>query len=174
MLHATEKVIENGRQIAAHVLEASPFDIEFDAGRFTVVGTDRASPFLSSLKKHVRGCRWTCLQSWMRKLRKPHHRRHSPTVAMWLRSRSIPRRDFVVAGIRSSTISGSDQSAGEGQVHGGFAQGFGQAVMEDILYDDDGQLITGTFMDYAMPRAADLPNLISVHIPCRQRPILSV
>ena len=61
----------------------------------------------------------------------------------------------------------------EGQVHGGVAQGFGQAVMEDILYDDDGQLITGTFMDYAMPRAADLPefDFVSHPVPATTNPL---
>jgi len=45
----------------------------------------------------------------------------------------------------------------EGQVHGGVAQGIGQALLEQVIYDDDGQLLTGSYMDYTMPRAADLP-----------------
>lgn len=50
----------------------------------------------------------------------------------------------------------------EGQIRGGFAQGFGEAMMEGVVYDSDGQLLTGSLMDYALPRAADMPNL-TVH-----------
>ena len=49
----------------------------------------------------------------------------------------------------------------EGQIHGGVAQGVGQALMEQIVYDADGQLVTGSFQDYAMPRADDLPEIVS-------------
>jgi len=61
----------------------------------------------------------------------------------------------------------------EGQVHGGVAQGFGQAVIENTVYDADGQLLTGSFMDYAMPRAADLPMIgfVSEPTPSKNNPI---
>jgi carbon-monoxide dehydrogenase large subunit len=52
----------------------------------------------------------------------------------------------------------------EGQVHGGLAQGIGQAVMEHVVYDQDGQLLTGSFMDYALPRASDLPSFTTAFI----------
>ncbi|MCL4676953.1 MAG: molybdopterin-dependent oxidoreductase, partial [Pararhodobacter sp.] len=57
----------------------------------------------------------------------------------------------------------------EGQVHGGVAQGFGQAVVEDTIHDADGQLLTGSFMDYAMPRASDLPMIGFVSEPTPSR-----
>ncbi len=61
----------------------------------------------------------------------------------------------------------------EGQVHGGVAQGVGQALMEDVVYDDSGQLVTGSFMDYCMPRADDLPELVSelAEIPSTTNPL---
>jgi aerobic carbon-monoxide dehydrogenase large subunit len=60
-----------------------------------------------------------------------------------------------------------------GQIHGGVAQGFGQAVMEDAFFDDQGQLLTGSFMDYAMPRAGDLPMIgfASEPTPTRRNPM---
>jgi carbon-monoxide dehydrogenase large subunit len=61
----------------------------------------------------------------------------------------------------------------KGQMHGGIAQGAGQALAEQILYDVDGQIVTGSFMDYVMPRASDLPNLpvISNPVPTRNNPL---
>jgi carbon-monoxide dehydrogenase large subunit len=53
----------------------------------------------------------------------------------------------------------------EGQMHGGLVQGIGQIVMENVVYDGDGQPITGSFMDYAMPRAADVPSFVTDHHP---------
>ena len=61
----------------------------------------------------------------------------------------------------------------EGQVHGGIAQGVGQALLEGAVYDKDGQLVTGTFMDYAMPRAADGPSFVfeTHNVPCKTNPL---
>ena len=59
----------------------------------------------------------------------------------------------------------------EGQVHGGVAQGIGQALMEDIRYDEDGQLISGSFMDYAMPRADDMPDFAFSSVPATTNPL---
>ncbi len=56
----------------------------------------------------------------------------------------------------------------DGQIHGGVVQGIGQALMENTVYDEDGQLLTGSFMDYAMPRAHDAPEFVTEIIPCRQ------
>jgi aerobic carbon-monoxide dehydrogenase large subunit len=60
-----------------------------------------------------------------------------------------------------------------GQIHGGVAQGFGQAVTENAVFDDQGQLLTGSFMDYGMPRAADLPMIrfASEHVPTQRNPL---
>ena len=61
----------------------------------------------------------------------------------------------------------------KGQMHGGIAQGVGQALGEQILYDEDGQMVTGSFMDYQMPRASDLPNLpvLSNAVPTKMNPL---
>jgi carbon-monoxide dehydrogenase large subunit len=61
----------------------------------------------------------------------------------------------------------------EGQMHGGLAQGIGQALMENTLYDEDGQPITGSYMDYAMPRASDVPSFVTEHhpVPAKTNPL---
>ena len=61
----------------------------------------------------------------------------------------------------------------DGQIHGGVVQGIGQALLEGAVYDDEGQLLTGSFMDYAMPRAHDAPTSRWPAIRCRPRPIRS-
>jgi aerobic carbon-monoxide dehydrogenase large subunit len=61
----------------------------------------------------------------------------------------------------------------EGQIHGGIAQGVGQALFENVVYDDSGQLVTGSFLDYSMPRANDLPTFVSdlVEVPAKTNPL---
>jgi carbon-monoxide dehydrogenase large subunit len=61
----------------------------------------------------------------------------------------------------------------EGQIHGGVAQGIGQVLGEQVIYGDDGQLLTASFMDYVMPRASDVPSLVVHHhvVPCRTNPL---
>ena len=161
MLHTAEKVIENGRQIAAHVLEASPVDIEFDAGRFTVVGTDKSISILELVEEARQGLPADVPQSLDAEIIETPppsafpNGCHVAEVEIDPETGTLSVDRYTIVDDFGNLI---NPMLVEGQVHGGIAQGFGQAVMEEILYDDDGQLITGTFMDYAMPRAADLPN----------------
>ena len=172
-------MIEQGKQIAAHVLEASAGDIEFKAGRFVIAGTDRSIGIMELAQKLRRpeaarrraDNRSTCAMS-ATACRPP-----SPTAATSPRSRSIrdtgrPRVVKYTAVNDFGTV--INPMIVEGQIHGGVVQGIGQALMEHAVYDADGQLLTGSFMDYAMPRAARCADLRrSRAIRCRPRPIRS-
>ena len=148
-------LIEAGRVLAAKTLEAAATDIEFTAGRYRISGTDR-SIGLAELAG-----------------RQPERRiriEHTETVAgqTWPNGCQIAEAEIdpetgVVHLTRLTAVddigSVMNPLMAEGQVHGGIAQGIGQAFMEQSVYDDTGQLITGSFMDYAMPRAESIPEL---------------
>ena len=151
-----------GKQAAAHLLEASEGDIEFANGRFTIAGTDRSIDIMELARRLREGKMPEGVPVLAR--RRPHHRGHcrrpSRTAATSPKSRSIP----TPAWCRSSRYTGVNDFGTvvnpmivAGQLHGGVAQGIGQALMEAVSYDSSGQPITGSFMDYAMPRAGDIP-----------------
>ena len=175
---AGDKVIEQGKQIAAYVLEAAVADIEFARGRFTIVGTDRSIGIMELAEKLRAGL---ALPDGLPQTLDVRHVSEAlpsafPTAATSPRSRSIPRP----ASSRSSNTPWSTISARssirmlvEGQLHGGVVQGIGQALMERTVYDAEGQLITGSYMDYAMPRAADVPSFefTSHPVPAKTNPL---
>ena len=160
-------LIELGRPLAASDLEAALGDIEFSAGRYRIAGTDR-SIGLAELAAKQPASRIVC--------------EHAETVKgqTWPNGCQVCEvevdpdtgeicvtRHFAVDDIGSVI----NPLMAEGQVHGGIAQGFGQALIEQSVYDDTGQLLTGSFMDYAMPRADLLPDLetsFDQTIPSRQ------
>ena len=160
LLHTAEKVVENGKAIAAHVLEAAAVDIEFEGGQFTVVGTDRTVSILELAEYARKGLPEDVPQKLDAELVEDPPPSAFPNGCHIAEVEITPEtgevrvdRYFIVDDFGTLV----NPMLVEGQVHGGVAQGFGQALMEDTLYDDQGQLITGSFMDYAMPRAADLP-----------------
>ena len=165
ILMAADKVIEKGRRIAAHMLEASHEDIEFSQGQFTVAGTDRAmtwkqvaaaayvpvnfadanlEPGLEEQAFYVpsggtfpNGCHVAEVEV-------------DPETGNWTLERYIAVDD--VGTVINPLLL-------EGQIHGGIAQGVGQAKMEHAVFDPEtAQPLAGTFLDYAMPRADDLPS----------------
>jgi carbon-monoxide dehydrogenase large subunit len=162
---ALDKVIAKGKKVAAHVLEASEEDIEFKDGKFGVAGTDKAIDFAS-----------TALQAYIA------HKFNGSELEPGLKEGAFydPTNFTFPAGVHVCEVE-IDPDTGvttierftavddfgnvinpmivEGQVHGGIAQGVGQALLEGARYDADGQLVTASFMDYTMPRAADLPEL---------------
>jgi carbon-monoxide dehydrogenase large subunit len=177
-LGAAQKVIEHGRQIAAHVLEASAADIEFGQGRFVIAGTDRGIGLMELANEINDG------------LALPDDAPHALDA------------DYVVEDVPSAFPNGChaaeveiDLDTGEtevvsylsvndfgtvlnpllleGQVHGGIVQALGQALLEHAVYDEDGQLVTGSFMDYAMPRASHVPDLVSLShpVPAKTNPL---
>ena len=162
IVEASGLVIDKGKQLAAHMLEAAVVDIEFVNGRFTIAGTDR-------------GVNIMALAEWLRTADVPE---------------DLPRTldvKHIFKGVPSAFPNGChiaevelDPDTGTlvivryaavndfgvlvnpmlvaGQAHGGIAQGIGQALTEMVVYDEDGQLLTGSYMDYGLPRASDLPS----------------
>src|SRR3954470_10488258 len=160
---ASLKIIDKGKQIAANLLEASAADIEFGDGQFRIVGTDRRVD-LFDVAKAARdpeklppgmepGLDVTQVQN--------------PSAATCPNGCHIAEVEVdpasgVTTILRYTVIDDFGEVINplllEGQVHGGVVQGIGQALLEETVYDESGQLLTGTFMDYAMPRADNLPN----------------
>ena len=179
IVKAAEKIIEKGRKIAAHMLEADVGDIEFEKGNYTVRGTDRS--------KNIAEVAFTAYV--------PHNYPieelepgleegafydpqnftypggcHIVEVEVDPETGVIEVCDVAVADDVGRVI---NPMIVEGQIHGGLAQGIGQALMEEAVYDEDGQLTSGTYMDYTMPRAADFPMFkAGLHIThCTHNPL---
>ncbi len=159
---AADKIIEKGRKIAAHMLEAADADIAFDAGTFTVAGTDR-SVSLTDVAK-------TALKPG---LLPPEIEPGLYETGTYNGGTPTFPNGCHIAEVEIDPTTGETEIVGywvfddvgtminpllvKGQIHGGIAQGAGQALMEDMVSDpESGQLITGSFMDYCMPRADDL------------------
>ncbi|MCO6419271.1 xanthine dehydrogenase family protein molybdopterin-binding subunit [Siccirubricoccus sp. KC 17139] len=183
IIEAAQKVIEKGRLAAAHMLEAAPADIEFtrDAdgtGRFTIAGTDRSMSIMEvaarirtannpppempdSLDvKHVfgeapmaypNGCHICEVEI-------------DPDTGITQVVRYVSVNDFGVI-VNPLLV--------EGQAHGGIVQGIGQAIYEQVAYSEEGQLLSGSYQDYALPRASDVPSFgfLSRPDPCKTNPI---
>jgi carbon-monoxide dehydrogenase large subunit len=168
ILEAAQKVIENGRKAAGEVLEAAAADIEFKAGRFQVVGTDRGIALLE-LAARVPGK----LDAWV------SHSTHGATFpnGSHVCEVEVDPETGEVDIVRYTVVDDFGNMINpmivEGQVQGGIAQGVGQALMERAVYDDEGQLLTGSLMDYCLPRASDMPAIdFSTHpVPAKTNPL---
>ncbi len=171
IIKALDKVIAKGKKIAAHLLEAAEADIEFKDGKFTVAGTDRSKAFARSRARRptcrttTRSTSWSRGSTRRRSTTPPTSR--SPPARTSAKSKSTRRRaSSTVVNFAACDDFGNiiNPMIVEGQVHGGLAQGIGQALLERCVYDkDSGQLLTGSYMDYAMPRADDLPDVQGRH-----------
>lgn len=180
IMKALDKIEAKAKKIAAHLMEASDADIEFAGGEFTVKGTDKKIPFgqvaLTAyvphnypLDKLEPGLNETAF--------------YDPTNFTFPAGTYIAEVevDPATGSVRIDRFTAVDDFGTiinpmivEGQVHGGIAQGIGQALMENCVYDrESGQLLTGSFMDYAMPRADDLPSFkLATHsTPCTHNPL---
>src|SRR5215469_11087377 len=159
---ASDKVIENGKQIAAHVLEAAAADIEFQRGQFVITGTDRAIGIMELAEK-IRS-----------EVRLPADVPQSLDVALvadgppsafpngcHIAEVEVDPETGVVEVVRYCFVNDFGVVINpllvNGQAHGGIVQGIGQALLEYTMYDEEGQLLTGSYMDYALPRAEDAP-----------------
>jgi len=179
VLRATEKVIEHGRRIAAHMLEAAADDIRLADGRFTVAGTDRGVTFASVARAAY----------VPRQLPSGLEPGFSETASFVPPSVTFPNGchvceveiDEATGAVRVVRYSVVDDVGNminpllvKGQIHGGIVQGLGQALFEHLVYDETtGQLLTGSFMDYTMPRADDMPPFeVSAHeVPTKVNPL---
>jgi len=166
---ASQKVIELGRALAAETLEAAPGDIEFRKGNFVVGGTDRKVGILELAQKHPG------------KLDVSHVTDVVPSAfpnGCHVAEVEIDPETGVVQVLRYGAVNDFGLIVNpllvEGQLHGGVLQGIGQALMETARFDDTGQLLTGSFMDYALPRADDAPPVFGVanhEVPATSNPI---
>ncbi len=176
---ALDKIEAKAKKVAAHVLEAAEADIDFKDGKFTVKGTDKAVDFGT-----------VALNAYIA------HKFNPQELEPGLKEGSFydPTNFTFPAGCHICEIE-VDQETGvarivkwtavddfgnvinpmivEGQVHGGIAQGVGQALLEGTVYTADGQLVTASYMDYAMPRAHDLPSFeVGMTVtPCPSNPL---
>jgi len=176
---AADKIIAKGRRIAAKMLEAADADITFANGAFSVVGTDRALPLKdvaraafqpASLPKGVEpglyetGTFSPASDTWPNGC-------HVCEVEIDPDTGDVALVAYVISDDVGTVI---NPLTLKGQMHGGVAQGVGQALMEQIVYDaESGQLLTGSFMDYAIPRSDTLPDIaIESHpVPTKLNPL---
>jgi carbon-monoxide dehydrogenase large subunit len=170
MVAAVAQVIEQGRAIASHVLEAAVADIEFAEGRFTIAGTDRSIGVLELAARLRAGLDLPdgVPRTLDVKLASEPVPAAYPNGCHVAEVEIDPETGIVeVVKYASANDFGTviNPMLVEGQMHGGLVQGIGQVLMENVVYDQDGQPITGSFMDYAMPRAADVPSFITEHHP---------
>jgi len=180
MVKATNKIIAKAKKIAAHLLEASEADIELKDGKFTVAGTDKAVdwtgvtlaayvPHNYPLENLEPGLEETAFYD-------PSNFTY-PAGGYGCEVEVDPDTGKVtVLGFTAADDFGNvvNPMIVAGQVHGGLGQGIGQALLENCVYDVEGQLISGSFMDYAMPRADDVPAYTVDHscvTPCTHNPL---
>jgi carbon-monoxide dehydrogenase large subunit len=170
IVEASAKVVDSGKQIAAHVLEASAEDIEFRAGRFTIAGTDRSVGILELAAKLRGGLKLP--EGVPNSLDVKHVSNGAPSVfpnGCHVAVVEIDPATGVTQVVKYAAVNDFGTVINpllvEGQTHGGVVQGIGQALMENTVYDGDGQLLTGSFMDYAMPRARHAPEFVVENHP---------
>ncbi|WP_458097529.1 xanthine dehydrogenase family protein molybdopterin-binding subunit [Roseomonas sp. WA12] len=178
LLATTATVIDKGKQAASEALEASPGDIEFEAGRFAIAGTDRAIDILELAQaqqaRAARGESVTLLDAAEIAAIPSHtfpNGAHVCEVEVDPDTGLIAVQRYIVTDDVGHAL---NPLIVRGQVHGGVAQGIGQAMLERTAYDpESGQLISASFMDYALPRAGDLPEIEVefVAIPCLTNPL---
>lgn len=165
LLQAAERVKEKAREIAAHLFEADPEDIVFNGGKFSVKGVPKKSLMLKDLARNARD---------VGKLPKgmapglsaaatfePSNftfpfGAHVCVVEVDPESGEIAIKKYVAVDDCGKAI---NPLLVDGQIHGGIVQGLGQALFEEVIYEENGQLITGSLMSYALPHAENLPRL---------------
>jgi carbon-monoxide dehydrogenase large subunit len=179
IVKALDKVIAKGKKIAAHLMEAAESDVEWDRGTYKVAGTDKKKTFGEvAFAAYV-----------------PHNYPHDKLepglnenafydpanftfpAGTYVCEVEVDRDTGVVKIERFTAVDDFGKIINpmivEGQVHGGLAQGIGQALTEGCRYDAEGQLVTGSFMDYCVPRATDVPmfSIDTRETPCTHNPL---
>ena len=176
--NALDRIVEKGKKIAAHLMEASEGDVEFADGQFRVAGTDEALGLGDvSLAAYV-----------------PHDYPEDLEPGLEETAFYDPKNFTFPAGCHIAEVEVDPETGGvevvaiccaddvgtiinpmivDGQMHGGLAHGIGQALLEEAKYDESGQLLTGSYMNYTMPRAADLPSFKTGHntTECTHNPL---
>ena len=161
MVKTIEAILAKGKKVAASVLEAGESDIEYKNGAFNVVGTDRRiSLFDAAAKAGEMKKKGEIPESLDTKLQTETpltfpNGCHVAEVEIDPQTGKLSIASYSAVDDCGNVL---DHMIVEGQTHGAVTMGLGQAIMENTVYDSGGQLITGSFMDYAMPRAHDMPS----------------
>jgi len=160
---ASDRIVEKGRLLAAHEFECTPEDVQFRDGRYRISGTDRELSFREIARAAWRGDAWpsgfepgldeSCYVDPSQGTTPSGF--HLCVVELDVETGALKILDYLAADDFGRLI---NPLIVEGQVHGAVAQGLGQAMGECCVYDEAAQLLTGSVMDYAVPRATDLPN----------------
>src|ERR1700678_3619263 len=175
---AADAIIEKAKPMAAMMREAAASDLEFKDGAFHIVGTDRSLPLTAVAQSLPRPMFLppqfeVGLEASGTFAAEPSNYPNGCHVC----EVEIDPETGVVKLARYTSVGDVGKIVNrllcEGQIHGGVAQGVGQALMESIVFDTDGQLVTGSFQDYAMPRAEDFPDLLSelAEVPATTNPL---
>jgi carbon-monoxide dehydrogenase large subunit len=168
---ASHKLGTQLRDIAADLLEAGAGDLEIEDGAVRVVGTDRAISFAElAQRKSVDPAKLTASEKFSSADGTFPNGTHLVEVEVDPDTGQVALVNYVVVDDFGVTL---NPLLLAGQVHGGTVQGIGQALMERAVYEEDGQLITGSLMDYALPRAADAPSITfeTHNVPCKTNPL---
>jgi carbon-monoxide dehydrogenase large subunit len=178
IVKSLDKIIEKGAKIAAHKLECSPDDIEFADGKFTVKGTDKSLTFgdiaLTAYVPHVYPANLEPGLDFSSFYDPTNFTYpfgcHIAVVEVDKETGATKVKRFIAVDDVGNVI---NPMIVDGQIHGGLAQGIGQALLEGIEFDGNGQIINASYMDYAMPRADDLPmfELDRQVTPCPHNPL---
>ena len=164
---AGRRVVVRGKELAAEALEAAPADIEYRDGRFSIAGTDRSIGLFEAAAREARGFIRVAATE-------------TPSAPSWPNGAQVceveidpDTGEVEIAALASVDDIGRiiNHMIAEGQIHGGIAQGAGQALFEQAVYDpESGQLLTGSLMDYCVPRADQFPPMVNrfdESVPCR-------
>jgi carbon-monoxide dehydrogenase large subunit len=180
LVKALDKIEAKGKKIAAHLLEAAEADIEFKDGKFTVVGTDKSKTFAEiALTAYVpHNYPLETLEPGLDETAYYDPKNFTFPSGAHIAEVEIDPDTGIVELVKMTAADDFGRIVNpmivEGQVHGGLAQGIGQALFEECRYDpQSGQLVTGSFMDYRMPRAGDLPSFaVETHATlCTHNPL---
>ena len=162
LLRASEQIIEKGRELAAHLMEAASEDIEFSDGNFVIAGTDRSLPIseVASASFDLTA-RPADMDGGLPAFATFSHRAptfpngcHACEIEIDPETGSMQVLHYAVVKDVGTVM---NPMLLRGQLQGGIVQGFGQIVLEQMLWDEDGQPVTGSFMDYCLPRADQVP-----------------
>jgi len=168
---ATRKLGANLKEIAADALETSVSDLEIDGGTIRVAGTDRVISFADVAKKAgADSPKLSASEKFSSADGTYPNGTHVAEVEIDPATGAIHVVNYVIVDDFGVTL---NPLLLAGQVHGGTIQGIGQALMEQAVFDAEGQLVTGTFMDYALPRASDGPSITfeTRNVPCTTNPL---
>jgi carbon-monoxide dehydrogenase large subunit len=178
LVRSAEKIIAKGKTIAGHIMESAPDEVDFDEGVFTARGTNKKLTFGEvAFAAYVPANYPEGLEPGLSEKTFYDPPNWTFPAGTHIAEVEVDPETGVVEVVAFTAVDDFGEIVNpmivEGQVHGGVAQGIGQALLEHGVYDESGQLVTGSFMDYAMPRADDLPDFrVDTSItPCTHNPL---